>query len=270
MKLRHISVKGEKAMKLAASDFDGTLFKEGTISSEDALAISRWRSAGHKFGVITGRDYGMLLPQLEHFCVESDFAVCNNGAIIFNKNGQARYQAKIDKMTMLKLARHACIKESLHVAFSQEDKTCVYRFRKGSWIFREAAQWHFPLQIIEEKDIENLQTVQQIALGFSSNEAAGQCAKHLNALFGDKIQAYQNRGSVDITPQFISKSQGIKKLLEVMEWDIEQLYVIGDERNDLPMIKEYDGFAIDSAREEIRLAAQRAFLTVGSMLKEFI
>lgn len=258
-------------MKLAATDFDGTLYKADEICRENIAAIQAWRAAGHKFGVITGRDYGLLVPQLRYFGIADDFAVCNNGAIIFDGAGRLLYQAEIKPDIVTAVALHPCVKESLHVAFSQADRTCIYQEREGSWIFREARQWDFPLRIVEKDDIAQLQKVQQIALGFASVEAAGDCAAKLNALFGESIHAYQNRASVDITPPIISKSEGIKKLLELMDWKRDsQLYVIGDETNDLPMIRQFQGYAIASAREEIRREAQQTFSTVGSMLRKFI
>ena len=51
-------------MKVAASDYDGTLLRGGKIDEETKEGIARWRAAGHKFGVVSGRDYGMRVPQL--------------------------------------------------------------------------------------------------------------------------------------------------------------------------------------------------------------
>ena len=42
-------------MKIIASDFDGTLNYHG-ISAEDTAAIAKFRAAGNKFGIVTGRD----------------------------------------------------------------------------------------------------------------------------------------------------------------------------------------------------------------------
>ena len=53
-------------LKVAASDYDGTLFRDDIITARDAEAIRKWRAAGHKFGVVSGRDHGMLMPQLKH------------------------------------------------------------------------------------------------------------------------------------------------------------------------------------------------------------
>ena len=65
-------------MKVAASDYDGTLLRGGKIDAETKEGIARWRAAGHKFGVISGRVVGLLAPQLEEYGVDVDYTVFNN------------------------------------------------------------------------------------------------------------------------------------------------------------------------------------------------
>ena len=43
-------------MKIAASDYDGTLFRNDEISAADVDGVNKWTAAGNKFGVVTGRD----------------------------------------------------------------------------------------------------------------------------------------------------------------------------------------------------------------------
>ena len=58
--------------KVAASDFDGTLFREMKISAEDMTAIKSWQAAGNKFGIVTGRCYPMLTSRIKDFDLEID------------------------------------------------------------------------------------------------------------------------------------------------------------------------------------------------------
>jgi HAD superfamily hydrolase (TIGR01484 family) len=270
MKQGSTSVKGGRRLKVAASDFDGTLFVDNGICPENAEGVQLWRAVGNKFGVVTGRDYGMLVPQLEHFGIGYDFAICNNGAIIFDEDGRVLYQAEIPQQMLYVVATHPCVVESLHVAFSQAQRSCVYREREGSWIAREAKQWDFLLKIIEMAEINELSRVHQIALGFASLDGAAEAARQVNLLFGDTVYACQNRGSVDITPLGINKSKGIEKLLALKSWKNSEVHVIGDEINDLPMIHRFDGYAIESARAVIRSEAKKSFVSVGSMLREYL
>ncbi|MDF2564441.1 MAG: HAD-superfamily hydrolase, subfamily [Massilibacillus sp.] len=267
MKQGYISVKGGIPLKVAASDFDGTLFIDNTICPENVEGVRKWRAAGNKFGVVTGRDYGMLVPQLDYFGISYDFAVCNNGAIIFGENGKVLYQAEIPEQALYVVATHPCVADSLHVAFSQAERSCIYREREGSWMVREAKQWQFLLKMIEIAEIHELSRVHQIALGFASLDGAAEAARQINLLFGDTVYACQNRGSVDITPIGIDKSKGIEKLLELKAWQDAEVHVIGDEINDLPMMHKFNGYAVESARAVIKREVKRSFASVGSMLQ---
>lgn len=257
-------------MKVAASDFDGTLFIDSQICQENVEGVRRWRAAGNKFGVVTGRDYGMLIPQLNHFGIGYDFAICNNGAIILDEDGKVLYQAEIPQRALYVVATHPCVEESLHVAFSQAKNSCVYREREGSWIVREAKQWNFMIKIIEMAQINELSRVHQIALGFGSLDGAARAAQQINLLFGDTVYACQNRASVDITPIGIDKSKGIEKLLGLKGWQSLDIHVIGDEINDLPMIHRFNGYAVEAARESIKRQAKQSFVSVGCMLQEYL
>jgi hypothetical protein len=256
-------------MKLAATDYDGTLYQNDTICRANVEGVRLWRKAGNKFGVITGRDFGMLVPQLEHYGIEYDFTVCNNGAIIRNAKGKVVYQNCIENELLTELADHESLAETLHLAFSAVDCTYICREKDGSWIRRESTEWDFPIVNIEEKDIKNLKNIHQVSLGFMTPQLALACSEKLNKRFGSHVHAYPNRGSVDITAKDVSKRVGIENLLRAMEWQGAEIYVIGDEINDLPMIEHFGGYTVDTAREAIRKKAKESFASVGAMLTNF-
>ena len=91
-----------------------------------------------------------------------------------------------------------------------------------------------------------------------------------NAKYGDYVHAYPNGCSVDITPAGVSKSQGIDTLLELMGWQQAEVFAIGDETNDLPMLEAYDGFTVDTARDAIKEKARAVYGGVGDMLVDNI
>ena len=105
-------------MKVAASDYDGTLYQQETICKENIDAIRKWRDAGGKFGVVTGRDFGMLVPQLQYYQIVFDFAVCNNGGIIFDQAGSVLFQSRIATAVLQAVAVQPCVADSLHFSFS--------------------------------------------------------------------------------------------------------------------------------------------------------
>ena len=253
-------------MKIGASDYDGTLFRQQTIAAEDVDGVKKWRAAGHKFGVVSGRDYGMLIPQLKFYGIESDYAVCNNGAIIFRADGTPLWQGSIPLKVLAEMVREPSVDRSFHFAFSAEERTYLYHDREGSWIMREALEWDFPVVKIEEQQILSLPQIHQFCLGYHEAREADVTSEIINAKYGAYVTAYPNGCSVDIVPVGVSKSQGINKLLELMNWQEAEVYAIGDESNDLPMLEAFDGFTVDTAREAIKAQAREVYAGAGAML----
>ena len=67
----------------------------------------------------------------------------------------------------------------------------------------------------------------------------------------------------------MSKAAGMTHLLELRRWgEAKEVLVIGDDMNDLPMIRHFNGHAVANAAPEVRDAASSVFLSVGQMLRE--
>lgn len=254
-------------MKVAASDYDGTLFREDRIAKSDAEAIKKWREAGHKFGVVSGRDHGMLVPQLQHYGVGYDYLACNNGGIICTADGKVLWEAEIAPEMLAALTQLPLVRKSFHFSLSAADRTYLCHASEGTWVIREAKQWDFPIVNIEESEVGHLpQTIHQFALGFTNPEDAFAASDEVNAKFGDVVHAYPNRCAVDITPKEISKEQAIDHTLSLMGWQGAEIFAIGDEVNDLPMIEAFHGYTVTTARDAIKAKARCAYDSVGAML----
>lgn len=74
---------------------------------------------------------------------------------------------------------------------------------------------------------------------------------------------------IDVTAPDVSKAAGMEHLLQLRRWgDAEEVLVIGDDRNDLPMITHFKGYAVANAAPEVRDSASAVFPSVGQMLRE--
>ena len=72
-------------MKILASDFDGTLKRQGRIEPQDLNAIQRFRRHGHQFGIVTGRSIAMLMCEAGPLQIPFDFVIGNNGGIVVDQ-----------------------------------------------------------------------------------------------------------------------------------------------------------------------------------------
>lgn len=258
------------SFKVAASDFDGTLFRGEKISDEDLTAIKNWRAAGNKFGIVTGRAFVMLEPLLKSYGLDVDFSACCNGAIIYDGDGQIIFETEIPKNFLIDVMNEPCARSTFHFAFEAADEMFCVILSKESWVLREESRWNFPLKIIDAAQVQTLpKKINQLALGFSTIEAAQVATDALNQKFGDKIYAQKNTHSVDIVPAGINKSSGVENLLRIMNWTGAKVFVVGDESNDLPMIKNFGGYTVATAKDFVKREAKQIFYSVGVMLNNF-
>ena len=252
--------------KVAASDFDGTLYRDEKISAADLAAIKSWRSNGNKFGIVTGRAFVMLIKHLHDFALDVDFVICGNGAVIYGGDGRIIFESELPKNFLRAIVDDPCVQETFHFAFEAADKIFCARVKESSWVLREKNRWDFPLTIVDAAQIDSLPKINQLALDFPSPDAAQFATDILNKKFGNVIHAQKNTHSVDIVAAGINKAQGVENLLELMNWRGAKIFVIGDESNDLPMIKKFGGYTVSTAKDFVKGQAAAVVESVGAML----
>lgn len=104
-------------MKIAACDFDGTLFRDGVVSEADLEAIADWRRSGNAFGIVTGRGRNTLLRDVKRFSIPYDFLICNNGAMICDEQAQDVYCAVLPEPVRAEIMDHPGMRASSQCAF---------------------------------------------------------------------------------------------------------------------------------------------------------
>ena len=257
------------SFKIAASDFDGTLAIEQEVSRENLLAIKSWRAAGNKFGIVTGRFYNMLTPLLEKFGLDVDFAICCNGAIIHDGAGKVIFETGLPKKILPTLLSDSAVEKTFHFLFVAADEVFCTGLKENSWLLRARGRLNFSMRMIDAAQVETLPKINQLSLIFATPEEAQLAADNLNRKYGDEIFAQKNTYSLDIVPAGISKASGVENLLRLMNWH-GAVYVIGDEANDLPMIKHFGGYTVTGAKDFVKREAVAIFDSVGAMLKNFL
>lgn len=256
-------------MKIAVSDFDGTLskLKEGAtlgadVSEEDLAAIRDWRKAGHKFGIASGRGLSLIAQKLKEYDMSVDFLICSNGAAIFD--GQMRLVAQT-------LFPEKVLHDVLHLPLFAETELPllvfgtyqVYAVRPYPFLNEELTPLISMEEALERKDVI------QLGVMFPSVEevqsATAMLQKEIPLLKGNSNRVY-----LDINMHQVDKAYGIRCLLRQMDWEGSPVLAIGDDANDLPMIRSFNGFTVESARQAIKDEASKVYLSVGQMLRENI
>ena len=250
-------------MKIAASDFDGTLYVEGTgVKARDVSAIHRWRAAGNKFGLVTGRGLSFILAGLEPYDIPCDFLVCTNGAVVFDAQQRLLAAKRLDADILQQLMQEPLVEQSHYVLFFRIADALIYW--RTPELHPELAR--APMQEIAAPSPEGIADITQVSLAFGSREEAEHAARQLQQKFAGRLYVSTNRIYIDIIAAGVDKSTGLQCLQKSMQWQSCPMLVIGDDTNDLPMLQHYHGYTVDRARETIKAQASGMYTDVGAML----
>lgn len=225
--------------KILASDFDGTLFRDGKIHEEDAKAIRYW-CRKNRFGLVTGRDPRSVEHALSEAQIPYDFILCRGGALGYFKDG-TRFQNRV----LITDLPH--LQERIHAlsacSFQLFGVTSMY-----SLVWKTCAQGAMLLQTMKpyheiKKHITEIEIPYAISCECENAQEANRIAKTLQTEFSS-IHAVSNLFYVDITAKQAGKEDGLLALLQAWKLPQECLYTIGDGENDRAMLQRFHGFAI--------------------------
>lgn len=250
-------------MKIAASDFDGTLYRNGTVTEEEKNAIARWRKNGNLFGIITGRSYGFIKEDVDRFRPEYDFIISTNGAVIRDGEGKVLAEHRAEhthakEILDMAVAHNAMYFEIMYLD-SNHRRVVDFRSENDPLVIRE--------EVLYEADYFH-----QLSCTIPKIEAAMALTDEINEKFGETLTAYclvdpaGNKANIDVVKKGVSKASALYTLAQLKNVAKENMITVGDNYNDIPMVREFDGYVMASAFEGVRALANRTCETLCDIL----
>ena len=193
-------------MKLIASDFDGTIFIDGKIKTEDIKAIRDFQDKGNLFGLVTGRTYHSLFVLIEGK-IDPDFIIANNGSHIFVKNGK----------DMTEILKYSLDQDKIRDVMDYYGRT-------------------YPTKIFTDKDrevdgLEDLREGEEIlSLAIYSDHI-------LENPFQEDFSFHKSIGVIDVINSAVSKQTGIEFIKDFYGFD-KEIIAIGDDFNDISFLEQ--------------------------------
>ncbi len=236
--------------KIIASDYDGTL-RSGDYLEQNLEAVRRWRAAGHLFGIVSGRGL-QFAANLEEQQVPFDFLLANGGGSCL-REGRLEYF------------------EGSEIALAKEAVELL------------AAEGALYVSVIGQEEIVSFHTYElpehygemkafaQISVKCSDFEAAGRIVEQVNRVFAGKITAFQNNIYIDIIKAGLSKAVAVERLAELYHIPHENVYVVGDNYNDISMLDAFNSYVVADGPEEVRRHASCSVVeNVAEMIEELM
>lgn len=241
-------------MKILASDFDGTLYRNGTISSEEKIAVSKWRSEGNLFGVVTGRNYASLREDLDKFDLEYDFIISTNGALIRDGKGAVLKSFESDRSISREL-----------VAFIEKNNATWAEMMYLDSCHRRLIKRRTPDSelIVNWEILDESSTFHQISFTLFGIDKAKKLSAEINEKYFGRLSAYclinddKKTANIDVVKFGVSKAHALEEYAALKGVKRENVITVGDNYNDLPMIQAFSGYIMDSAADEIKALAPK-------------
>ncbi|MBR4139741.1 MAG: HAD family hydrolase [Lachnospiraceae bacterium] len=244
--------------KLIVCDLDETLLNsDKKICQENIDAIKKARDLGVKFVPATGRGYTCIdyvLNTLELYDLENEYAISNNGAIV-TENRDFRHVSYhgLSNDIAMEIVRFGIDKRLCVQAFTAKD---IYTFN----INEDEKQWLFMFKpdavLCPDLNTEFLESMEIVKVMFQHTDV-----KYL-ASFMDQLShrvkeattiSYSSNRYMEFTAKGIDKGTALRELTQLLGVDLKETLVIGDNNNDLSMLKVAGvSAAVGNATQEVK------------------
>lgn len=235
-------------MKILASDYDGTISINETVSNCALEAIHEWRSRGHLFGLATGRDIRMTMKAINENQIPYDFLVCNNGCVGYDRTGRELFSDYIPMDYIYELIDSPWIARSRYIVLADQHGRYVYDNNFSPDGYHD----QFYTDVLTDGDLHAGRQFYQMDTRYVSPEEMAFISERLQEDFGGRLFINPNIDTIDLTPLGVNKKTGLIKLCRHLELPENNIITIGDGQNDFDMIGHFRGYTLPWGQKRLR------------------
>lgn len=259
--------------KILAADYDWTFWRrEEEDLAHNLSAVSQWRDKGNLFTFSTGRDVASMMFEKKVRNIDWDYMIALNGSFIVDKNNNVIFKKALNKELAIELVN--LIKEEFgdELIISSGFDGCNFTNKKKSENDEHSKEVFERNSKIYSKTIEAALEDEVLLVGClaDSVEHAKTFKEKVLNKYSDCVDVFINIHYINIVPKGISKASALDLLIEYTNVKEENVSVIGDDLNDIPMLLKYNGYSVPNARQEAKEAATKIYNSVSDLIKDKI
>lgn len=244
---------------LIVSDFDGTLVKkDGTISDKNKKAIEKYVAAGGRFAISTGRMPAGILNRARELGLKGMVCCCQGAIILDIESGNVLSEGRISHETTVKacekmeeLGLHIHVYDLWEYYANMDDHHVAYY----ESVLKVKAQRVLdrPIsQFVKETGLRSYKVLAMVEPQDNASVMAALSKHHFDGCEITRSAEYL----VEIVNTKYSKGTALETLARHYGVPIEKTIGIGDQNNDLPMIRTAGlGVAVKNADEGLKAEA---------------
>ncbi|MPQ43870.1 Cof-type HAD-IIB family hydrolase [Clostridium tarantellae] len=245
--------------KLIAIDMDGTLLNSNRqVSKENIEVIKKAVAKGTKVVITTGRSLNGIKSFLNEIGLigENEYAICHNGAAIYRTDNFQLIKANPIKGKDLKELYKLKKEIGLYMhAYTNDD--CLAHERNMYTNIEKLYSGKDVVILDYDNDVDDNLDIMKVLM-FEEEHILN---KKIEKIPKDYFEKYNIVRSLPVILEFLNKEtnkgNGVKELSEYLGIKKEEIICIGDQQNDLEMIKFAGlGIAMGNATDEIKSCAE--------------
>ena len=238
--------------QMLVSDFDGTFYINDEDIEVNKIAVRKFKEKGNIFVIATGRSYYDLKETISKYKIEYDYLIINHGATIINRNDEVIYNFTINSDIVSEVKK----------IYFENFKDNIYGSIKDKYICcREK---------LSRLDFDN-NDLTKIGIKCDDGKEQKRIFNLINNKYSDIINCYMlSENIIEITSKETNKSKAIRLLANYNDLNIKNIYTVGDSYNDISMIKNFNGYAMVNAVDELKKIAKGQCKSVSDVIKKII
>ena len=239
-------------IKLACFDIDGTLYDTNNKVVHDSTIkiIKDLKTIGIKFAIATGRTHYAIEKSI--LDLNPDYIVACNGHIVVNSNGEIISCVNLEKVDVDGIY-NLSLKYKLPLILKYEDKCNMYQYATEFIWYKRIEGYQELFRFEKNNYIRHLSEFPQNLIVKCENNIKKEIKKLYPNL--EFIQAISDE--YDVVLKGVNKSVGIEFILNELNINWDNVFTIGDNINDIEMIKKAKyGSAVGGANIIVKQAAK--------------
>ena len=246
--------------KLILLDLDGTaLNDEKKLTPGNRQAIDAALAAGHKVVVTTGRPLVSAKKQAERYGLAEpgSLIVAYNGGVIYDTDKQEIiYQSRI-RLDIVRKVFAEARKRGVHVQTYRNEKVLVDLCNYDEELKNYCEKIEMEYEVADSIDVLTEEPAKMHSSVLRDDGRLIPFRDWINSTFPDELESFLSSPIyLEIVPRGMNKGTAVHMLKELLDWPLEDIIAVGDEANDVPMIREAGiGAAMINGIDEIKAAA---------------
>lgn len=218
-------------------DFDGTLHRSEIPGDfeRNLEAVKRFRESGNLFVISTGRSIPSLMRDFPNYRDYADYVVVDNGATCVDRDGKVLFENTFSEAVAREIVEYVSRRsKEYHVGFTFYNNCKEHKELSGAQT--KVRMWFNDDDLMERLNGELSRKYPDLKFYTGHHAALALVNIHPDEDFVCLL---------DVAAGNAGKERALERLAKM--YNGERMVAVGDGNNDMAMLKEFDGYVMDSA-----------------------